>query len=78
MKKPIKAPGARLNTWLIDVEGYQLSGLGYENKTFAVRFTSDTYETLSIADEEGNRQFIVPFEQIQEMIRHARKENKKS
>ena len=72
--KPKKADGAKLNTWIVDVDGSILANNVMFKNSFAVRFTSDTHETLSITDERSGVQFNVPFKMIQEMIDNARKE----
>lgn len=72
--KPMKEDGAKLNTWIVDVNGSMVANDIMFKVVYAVRFTSDTHETLSITDEISGVQFSVPFKMIQEMIDKARKE----
>lgn len=73
--KPGKAPGALLNTWLVDIDdGSTIIGkIIRNNRTISVYFTSDRWETISIADESMNIRIQVPFKKIEELINTARK-----
>lgn len=76
--KPKKAEGAICNTWIVDIDGSVGDGYQYRSKVLTVRFTSDTHETLSIADEAQGIQYIVPFKKVNEMIELARNAYKKN
>ena len=72
--KIIKASGAVSNTWLAEINGFLVkNGKKGNSVNFDVLFTSDERgETLSIS--YGNRQFVIPFEPAEELIKHTRKQ----
>ena len=77
-KKPIKAPGAMLNTWMMDVKGTVVAMDTLIPKTTTIRFTSDLgHETLSLALEKDGLHISVLFEDVERVINAARKERER-
>jgi len=73
----IKAPGAKSNTYLAVIEGGERMRDEFKSYAIDVRFTSDDVgETLSLA--YGDRQFVVPFERVEKLIKYTREKRRQS
>ena len=74
-----KAPGARANTYMRQVEGLSTSTatLKGQHINAGVMFTSDSVgETLSIVDPATKRQVTVTFEEVEQLIEYTRSKRK--
>jgi hypothetical protein len=74
-RKITKAPGAKFNSFTIDIKGLSMFPETQKGQLIeaVVTFTSDDAgETLSMVDPTTKKQIVVPFGSIEQLVAHTR------
>ena len=69
-----KAPGARANTWRLNIRGLSVSPdtMEWHYIQIDTMFSSEGGETLSFYDPTTKQQIVLPFGEIERLAAHAR------